>query len=113
MAFRRALLTATALCGAVLAQTPTNTTGVAGNGGGPDSDGKYVISAEGIRANFIPYGASVSNLFINDTHGVERDVVLGFDNATYYTEDLQHPHFGGIPGKFLMLCCGSFRLIGN
>jgi len=48
--------------------------------------------------NFIPYGASVSNLFINDTHGVERDIVLGFDNATHYTVDTQHPHLGGVPG---------------
>jgi aldose 1-epimerase len=48
--------------------------------------------------NFIPYGASVSNLFINDTRGIERDVVLGFDNATAYTLDTAHPHLGGVPG---------------
>lgn len=76
-----------------------NTT-IAGNGSMIGSDGKYTISSEGIRANFVPYGASISNLFINDTHGVERDIVLGWDNATYYTEDLQHPHFGGVPGRY-------------
>jgi len=42
-------------------------------------NGKYQISSEGIRANFIPYGASLSNMFIEDVHGVERDIVLGFD----------------------------------
>ncbi|KAL9088372.1 MAG: hypothetical protein Q9159_003146 [Coniocarpon cinnabarinum] len=63
-------------------------------------DGKYTISAEGIRAQFVPYGASISNLFINDTNGVERDIVLGWDNATYYTEDGQHPHFGAVPGRY-------------
>lgn len=36
---------------------------------GPGSDGKYTLQAEGIRAKFIPYGASISNLFINDTNG--------------------------------------------
>jgi aldose 1-epimerase len=65
---------------------------------GPDADGKYTISAEGIRALFIPYGASVTNLFVNDKNGVERDIVLGWDNATYYEEDPLHPHFGGVPG---------------
>lgn len=68
-----------------------------------DADGKYTISAEGIRAKFIPYGASISNLFINDTNGIERDIVLGFDNASYYSVDKLHPHLGGVPGA----CCGN------
>jgi aldose 1-epimerase len=67
---------------------------------GPDADGKYEISSVGLRALFIPYGASITNLFINDTNGIERDIVLGFDNATHYSEDPYHPHFGGVPGKF-------------
>lgn len=62
------------------------------------SDGKYTIVAEGIRAQFIPYGASLTNLFINDTNGIERDIVLGYDNATYYAQDASHPHLGGVPG---------------
>lgn len=24
----------------------------------------------------------------------------GFDNATYYGVDRQHPHFGGVPGRY-------------
>lgn len=71
---------------------------IAGNGSTVMADGKYQIVSEGIRANFIPYGASISNLFINDTRGVERDIVLGFDNASYYSVDKLHPHLGGIPG---------------
>ncbi|KAJ4360568.1 uncharacterized protein N0V89_001134 [Didymosphaeria variabile] len=67
---------------------------------GPDADGKYEISAEGIRATFIPYGASISNLFINDTNGIERDIVLGFDNASHYSVDPFHPHLGGVPGRY-------------
>ena len=68
---------------------------------GPDVNGKYEISAEGIRGLFIPYGASISNLFINDTNGIERDIVLGFDNASHYSVDPYHPHFGGVPGKLI------------
>jgi aldose 1-epimerase len=66
---------------------------------GPDADGKYEISSEGIRARFIPYGASVSNLFISGKDGVERDIVLGFDKAIDY-EGAQHPHLGGVPGRY-------------
>jgi aldose 1-epimerase len=63
-------------------------------------DGKYTLVADGIRAQFIPYGASITNLFINDTNGVERDIVLGFDNATAYENDKAHAHMGGVPGKW-------------
>lgn len=70
------------------------------NSGGPDEDGKYEISAEGIRGLFIPYGASIANLFINDTNGIERDIVLGFDNASHYSVDPFHPHLGGVPGRY-------------
>lgn len=95
---------------------------IAGNGSSVMPNGKYVISSEGIRANFIPYGASLSNMFITDVHGVERDIVLGFDNAvsllrsersvpmnhpltacflqTYYTESKLHPHLCGVPGRY-------------
>lgn len=74
--------------------------GPVGKGKGPDADGKYTIEAPGIRASFIPYGASISNLFITDQHGVERDLVLGFDNASYYSIDTSHPHLGGVPGRY-------------
>lgn len=66
----------------------------------PDANGKYTLTAPGIRAQFIPYGASITNLFINSTAGKEIDIVLGFDNATYYTLDKQHPHLGGVPGRY-------------
>lgn len=67
---------------------------------GADKDGKYWIHGHGISAGFIAYGASISNLFINDQYGIRRDVVGGFDNATYYEVDGQHPHFGGVPGRY-------------
>lgn len=92
------------------AQMPT----IAGNGSSVMPDGKYEISSEGIRANFIPYGASLSNLFINDTHGVERDIVLGFDNASYYSVDKLHPHLCGVPGRYAnRIKNGSFTIDGT
>lgn len=87
----------TALYASVCSALPPQARGISS---GPDADGKYELHGINIRANFIPYGASISNLFINDTRGIERDVVGGFDNATYYGIDKQHPHFGGIPGRY-------------
>ncbi|KAI9823069.1 MAG: hypothetical protein M1819_001517, partial [Sarea resinae] len=66
----------------------------------PDASGKYTISAPGIRAQFVPYGASISNLFLNDSTGIERDVVVGFENASYYSQDGQHGHWGAVPGRY-------------
>lgn len=68
--------------------------------GSPDHAGKYWIHASGISAAFVPYGASISNLLLKDKNGILRDVVTGFDNATYYHIDKQHPHFGGVPGRY-------------
>lgn len=87
---------------------------IVGNGSQVMSNGKYQISSEGIRANFIPYGASISNLFINDTQGIERDIVLGFDNASYYSIDKQHPHLGGVPGRYAnRIKNGTFAIDGT
>lgn len=30
----------------------------------PDAQGRYTIEAEGIKAQFIPYGATLTNLFV-------------------------------------------------
>ncbi|KAK4101082.1 galactose mutarotase-like protein [Parathielavia hyrcaniae] len=65
-----------------------------------DANGKYWIYGEGIAAAFIPYGASISNLIINDKYGIPRDLVMGFDNASYYAADPVHPHLGGVPGRY-------------
>lgn len=66
----------------------------------PDKDGKYWIRSRGIEAAFIAYGASISNLLVSDQYGVKRDVIAGFDNATYYSVDASHPHLGGVPGRY-------------
>lgn len=69
-------------------------------GEGPDENGKYWIYGEGIAAAFIPYGASISNLIIEDKNGIPRDLVMGFDKASDYANDESHPHLGGVPGRY-------------
>ncbi|KAK4227993.1 galactose mutarotase-like domain-containing protein [Podospora fimiseda] len=88
------------LLGATALLLPSVTLAAEAFTGSPDPDGKYWIHGEGIAAAFVPYGASISNLIINDQYGIERDIVTGFDNASYYHIDKQHPHFGGVPGRY-------------
>ena len=38
---------------------------------------KITISAPGINASFIPYGARLTNLFVNDKNGEPQDIALG------------------------------------
>jgi len=66
----------------------------------PDAFGKYTLEAPGIRAQFIPYAASITNLFVKDKNGIERDIVLGYDNATYYPIDPGHPNLGATIGRY-------------
>ena len=61
---------------------------------------KYTISAPGINASFIPYGARITNLYVNDKDGNPQDVVLGYDNGTQYLHDTEtvHTYFGPVVG---------------
>ena len=63
---------------------------------------KYSLTANGINATFIPYGARLTNLFVKDKHGQYQDVVLGYDNATQYLHDTEtnHAYFGPIVGRY-------------
>ncbi|KAK4112586.1 aldose epimerase-like protein [Canariomyces notabilis] len=66
----------------------------------PGADGRYTISAEGIKAQFIPYGATLTNLFVKDKNGKDIDVVLGYDDVDYYPKDPGHPVYNAIPGRY-------------
>ena len=74
--------------------------------GQPTSDSsvftKYTISAPGINASFIPYGARITNLLVNDRNGDPQDVVLGYDNGTAYLNDTEtvHTYFGPVVGRY-------------
>ncbi|KAK1776212.1 galactose mutarotase-like domain-containing protein [Copromyces sp. CBS 386.78] len=63
-------------------------------------DGKYTIAAPGIKAQFIPYGATLTNLFVKDKNGKDIDVVLGYDDVDYYPKDPGHPVYNAIPGRY-------------
>ena len=61
---------------------------------------KYTISAPGINASFIPYGARITNLYVNDKDGNAQDVVLGYDDGMQYLQDTEsvHTYLGPIVG---------------
>ncbi|KAF2712082.1 galactose mutarotase-like protein [Pleomassaria siparia CBS 279.74] len=67
----------------------------------PGADGRYTLEAPGIRAQFIPYAATLTNLFVKDKNGIERDIVLGYDNASFYPVDPGHPVYNAIPGRYV------------
>ncbi|KAI1139943.1 galactose mutarotase-like protein [Hypoxylon sp. FL0543] len=67
----------------------------------PGDDGKYTISSSDITAKFIPYGATLTNLFVKDKNGDDVDVVLGYDDINYYPEDPGHPVYNSIPGRYV------------
>ncbi|KJR85075.1 aldose 1-epimerase [Sporothrix schenckii 1099-18] len=67
----------------------------------PAADGRYTITADGIKAQFIPYGATLTNLWVKDRHGNDTDVVLGYDDAAYYPKDPGHPVYNSIPGRYV------------
>ena len=63
---------------------------------------KYTITAPGINASFIPYGATLTNLFVPDKNGNPQDVVLGYDSGAAYLHDTEtnHTYFGAVVGRY-------------
>ena len=63
---------------------------------------KHNLSANGISASFIPYGARLTNLYVCDQNGTMRDVVVGYDDATQYLKDSEtnHTYFGPVVGRY-------------
>ena len=59
---------------------------------------KHTISAEGINASYIGYGARLTNLYVKDKHGSFQDVVLGYDEGSGYIHDSnnEHTYFGAV-----------------
>ncbi len=58
----------------------------------------YTISAPGINASYIGYGARLTSLFVNDKNDTARDIVLGYDEGSQYINDTEHEHtyFGAV-----------------
>ncbi|KAL8958107.1 MAG: hypothetical protein Q9193_004770 [Seirophora villosa] len=77
---------------------------------------KYTITAPGINATFIPYGARLTNLYVNDKNGNPQDVALGYDNAADYLRDDQtvHTYFGPVVGRYAnRIKNGTFTVQGT
>jgi len=81
------------------------------------SDGTIVESyllrnGRGSAAKLIPYGASLTELWVPDRAGKLADVVLGLDNLEAYLAP--HPFFGGTIGRYAnRIANGRFALDGN
>lgn len=56
---------------------------------------EYILDNGVIRAHVLDYGCTIKNLFVKDKNGVERDVVLGYDDITGYQKN------GGYLGAFI------------
>jgi len=58
------------------------------------------IAADGINATFLPYGARLTSLFVDDKDGVPRDVVVGYDDPSFYVEQARtsNAYVGAIVG---------------
>eukprot|EP00760_Papus_ankaliazontas_P029804 PhM_4_TR4471/c0_g1_i1/m.86731/K01785/galM, GALM; aldose 1-epimerase len=62
-------------------------------------------------ATIIPYGATMTHLFVRDKQGELRDVLLGFDDPKTYCNGDQHPYFGATVGRVAnRMTRGSFSL---
>ena len=75
-------------------------TGVLGNNDGCDALKPLSISANGINATFLPFGARLTSLFVNDKDEVPRDIVVGYDDPEFYVRqaETKNAFVGGIVG---------------
>ncbi|CAK4031433.1 aldose 1-epimerase [Lecanosticta acicola] len=81
-----------------------------------DAFERYNISAAGITASFMPYGARLTNLWVNDGNGIPRDVIMGYDTGEEYVRDTAGPHsyMGGVVGRYAnRIKNGTFELGGE
>ncbi|KAJ9615065.1 hypothetical protein H2200_001139 [Cladophialophora chaetospira] len=62
----------------------------------------YTLTAENITAKFIPYGARLTSLLVQDRSGTIQDVAVGYDNLTQYLIDTEtnHTYFGPVVGRY-------------
>jgi aldose 1-epimerase len=69
-----------------LAQTSSNSSVSTGNAYPLN---EYTLTATGIIAKFIPYGARLTSLIVADRDGNMQDIALGYDNTTQYVVDTE------------------------
>ncbi|SMR41373.1 unnamed protein product [Zymoseptoria tritici ST99CH_1E4] len=77
---------------------------------------KYTLSANGISASFIPYGARLTSLCVHDRNGNWQDVAIGYDEGSQYLQDTltNHTNFGSLVGRYAnRIKNGTFELDGQ
>ena len=75
--------------------------------------GHTLTNANGLALTLIPYGATAQSFLVPDRGGVVRDILLGFDDATQYCANAQHPYFGATIGRVAnRIAKGTFVLDG-
>ncbi|KAL1954264.1 hypothetical protein VTO42DRAFT_1450 [Malbranchea cinnamomea] len=70
--------------------------------GGEDPLRVFTISAPGITASFIPFGARLTSLLVQDRNGHPQDIVVGFDDPQQYVDDVnaKNNYFGCVVGRY-------------
>ncbi|KAF8891485.1 galactose mutarotase-like protein [Gymnopilus junonius] len=53
-----------------------------------------------IIAKFVPFGSTLTELYVKDKDGNLRNVVLGYDDNSLLLTDPAHPVFNGIVGRY-------------
>lgn len=67
-----------------------------------------------VKATVLTYGATISHLYVKDSNGKFRDVVLGFDTDQEYKETGNTAYFGCVCGRVVnRIANGEFTLNGK
>lgn len=59
---------------------------------------QVAISAPGIKATFVPYGARLQSLKVPDRRGEWKEVNLGYETAQEYRDEKSPSYFGAVIG---------------
>ncbi|KAK7035470.1 hypothetical protein VNI00_011763 [Paramarasmius palmivorus] len=74
---------------------------------------EFTISAGSIKATFLPYGATLKNLWVTDRWGQARDIALGYDDPALYMQPTTHaPRFGVQIGRTADRMNSTFEVDG-
>lgn len=50
----------------------------------------YTLTAPGISASSIGYGAQSTNLYVDEKNGTPQDIILGYGQGSGYNHDNEH-----------------------
>jgi aldose 1-epimerase len=71
-----------------------------------------LFNENGLEVKIITYGGRITSLKAPDREGILKDIVLGFDSLSDYTQE--NPYFGAIIGRFgNRIAGGKFSLDGT